>query len=211
MKRPSGRLINIVTLTAIGIAFSACTGSLLETKLPVPTIYVLAAAPPNESNTTASTVDLAISAPTTAPGLDTDRIAVLKETRRLDYYREAQWGAALPQVAQALIVGSLQNQKLFRSVTPEQARVTANYLFDLEVRDFQAEYASESSAPTVRVTFIGSLIRIKDRKLAGVFPVTIAVPASDNRLGAVVEAFESAGRQAALSLGKQAATAIAAN
>jgi cholesterol transport system auxiliary component len=191
------------------ILLSGCTGSLLDSKIPVPTIYVLAAAPAGDGATTAALVDLAVSQPTTAPGLDTERIAVLREARRLDYYREAQWGAALPQVAQSFVVGSLQNQKIFRSVTTEQARVTANYLLDLEVRDFQAEYPNESSAPTVRVTFIGSLIRIKDRKLISVLSATITVPTSENRLGSVIEAFESAGQQAAVSLSKQTAAAIA--
>jgi cholesterol transport system auxiliary component len=198
-----------LTLAATLLMLSACTGSLLESKQPVATIYVLAAAPISVAASASSTVDLAISQPTASPGLDTDRIAVLRETRRLDYYREAQWGAALPQVTQSLVVGSLQNQRLFRSVTTEQARVTANYLLDLEVRDFQAEYANETSAPTVKVTLVGSLIRIKDRKLIGVFPVTITAVASENRQSAVIEAFESAGQQAALALGKQTESALA--
>jgi len=195
----------------IAIMFTACTGSLLETKIPVPTVYVLAAAPAGASTTKAPSVDLAVSQPTTAPGLDTERIAVLRESRRLDYYREAQWGAALPQVAQSLVVGSLRNQNQFRSVTTEQARISSNYLLDLEVRDFQSEYASDSSAPTVRVTLIGALIRIKDRKLIGVFPATATQTASENSLSSVVAAFESAGQQAAVSLGKQTADAIVAN
>jgi cholesterol transport system auxiliary component len=202
--------MNRSLFVVLALSVSACTGSLLQTKTPTPTVYVLAAAPSNGAAATPSNVDLAISQPTAAPGLDTDRIAVLKETHHLDYYREAQWGAALPQVAQALVVGSLQNQKLFRSVTSEQARVTANYLLDLEIRDFQAEYANESSTPTVRITLVGSLIRIKDRKLVAVLTATAALPVADNRLGAVIETFESAGRQASLSLGKQAAEVIGA-
>ncbi len=199
----------IVTL----LMLSGCTGSLLESKLPVPTVYVLAAAPANSAATTANNamaIDLAIGQPTATPGLDTDRIAVLHEARRLDYYREAQWGAALPQVVQALVVGSLQKQNFFRSVTTEQARVTVNYLLDLEVRDFQAEYATDSSPPTIRVTLVGSLIRIKDRKLIGVFPVSVTVTAAANRLGSVVEAFESAAQQDAIALGQQTSKAIAA-
>jgi cholesterol transport system auxiliary component len=200
-----------LTFAALALAMSACTGSLLETKLPVPTIYVLAAAPTSATNAAASTVDLAVSVPSASPGLDTDRIAILKESRQLDYYREAQWGAVLPRVAQTMVVDTMQNQQLFRSVTTEQARVTANYFLDLAVRDFQAEYKNESSPPSVRVTLIGSLIRIKDRKLIAVVPATASVQTTDNRLGAVVEAFESAAQQAALSLGKQTASAIAAN
>jgi cholesterol transport system auxiliary component len=201
------RLSVVAALTSSFVCMSACTGSLLESKIPTPDIYVLAAAAPSE-NGAALPVDMAIARPIAAPGLDTERIAVLHESRRLDYYQEAQWGAVLPQVVQSLIVGSLRNQKLFRSVTTEQARVTVSYLLDLEVRDFQAEYENDSAPPTVKVTVVGSLIRIKDRKLVGTFPTTFGVTATANRLGAVAAAFESAAQQAATSLGKQTASAM---
>jgi cholesterol transport system auxiliary component len=200
-----------VLLSALLLAASGCTGSLLKTSLPVATTYVLAAAPVTTAGEAALTADLAVSQATATPGLDTDRIAVLHEARRLDYYLDTQWGAALPQVVQAMVVGSLQNQKWFRSVTSEQARVNANYWLELEVRDFQAEYASDDAAPIVRVTLVGSLIRIKDRKLLAVQPATITVTATENKLSAVVAAFESAAQQAALSLGRQTVSAINSN
>jgi cholesterol transport system auxiliary component len=173
-------------------------------------MYVLAAAPATDAPATASTVDLAISQAVTTPGLDSERIAVIHGARRLEYYLDAQWGAPLPQVVQAMVVGSLQNQKWFRSVTSEQARVSTNYWLELEVRDFQAEYASEGATPTVRVTLVGSLIRIKDRKLIGVLPATVTVTPTEHKLGAVVAAFESAAQQASVSLGRQTVAAIGA-
>jgi len=202
----------MMRLLAVALLLSlfGCTGSILQSKVPTPSFYVLGAAPSDGTAAAALPVDLAIANPTAAPGLDSDRIAVLHEARRLDYYQDAQWGATLPHVVQSLLVGSLQNQKSFRSVTTEQARVSASFLLDLEVRDFQAEYANESSAPTVRVTLIASLIRIKDRKLVGTFPVTFTATATENRLGAVVAAFESAARQAVSTVGKQTASAVAA-
>jgi len=203
---------HFLLIASWGLFFTGCTGSLLESKTPVSVVYVLnSVSVAREATGAVLPVDIAVSQPTAAPGLDTERIAVLHEARRLDYYRESQWGAVLPLVAQSLVVGSLQNQQLFRSVTTEQSRVTVSYLLDLEVRDFQAEYASEDQAPTVRVTLVGSLIRIKDRKLVGVLPATTTVPAAANRLSAVVAAFEAAAQQAAASLGKQAASAIGSN
>lgn len=203
---------HFLLVASCGLFFTGCTGSLLESKVPVSVVYVLnSASVAHEATGAVLPVDIAVSQPTAAPGLDTERIAVLHEARRLDYYRESQWGAVLPQVAQSLVVGSLQNQQLFRSVTTEQSRVTVSYLLDLEVRDFQAEYASEDQAPTVRVTLVGSLIRIKDRKLIGVLPATVTVPAAANRLSAVIAAFEAAAQQAATSLGKQAASAMGSN
>ena len=196
-------------LVGIVAAISGCTGSLLDSKIPAPTVYVLSAAPAVDDSGPAAPIDLAVSLATAAPGLNTERLAVIHEARRLDYFLNAQWGAALPEVAQNLVVASLQNQHLFRSVMSEQVRVNASYWMELEVRDFQAEYAREGEAPTIRVTFVGSIIRLKDRKLLGIAPATATVVASDNRLGAVVSAFESAAQQAALALGQRTNTLIA--
>jgi len=200
-------VIFAANIAVMALSLSAC-GSLLETDVPAPTIYILKSAPEAANAAPIQNADLAITLAEATPGLNTERIAVLHEGRRLDYYLNAQWGAALPQVVQAVVVGSLQNQKLFRNVATEQARVNTNYWLELEVRDFQAEYEAEGSIPTVRVTLVGSLIRIKDRKLLGVMPATVTVKPTENRLGATVAAFESAAQQAALSLGTQVGAAI---
>ena len=86
------------------------------------------------------------------------------EGRQLDYYRGARWGGSTIEVVQTLLVDSLEDQRLFRSVTAEQARVAGDYVLDVEVRDFQAEYAN-GGAPTAHVTMIGRLIRVVDREL----------------------------------------------
>ncbi|WP_348240321.1 ABC-type transport auxiliary lipoprotein family protein, partial [Salmonella enterica] len=69
-----------------------------------------------------SHVDLAIGRPDVAPGLDTQRIAVLRG-RELDYFRRVQWSGTTQELVQAFLVHSLQDQLYFRSVTAEQARV----------------------------------------------------------------------------------------
>jgi ABC-type uncharacterized transport system auxiliary subunit len=188
---------------------SGCTSGLLETKFPVPTTYVLAplqAAGGGQSQS----ADLTVAIPAPAPGLDTERIATLHDARRLDYYQDARWGATAAEVMQSLLVASLQNQAAFRSVTPEQARVSATHLLDLQLRDFQAEYSSKSAAPTVRVTLIATVVRLKDRKLLASFPATATVQADENRLSAVIAAFESAAQQTAATISKQAYAAVAA-
>jgi ABC-type uncharacterized transport system auxiliary subunit len=198
------KVLSVATL----LLLSACTSGLLETKFDAPTTYVLAPLPAADGKNS-STVDLAVGIPTPAPGLDTERIATLHAARRLDYYRDARWGATAASVVQSLIVASLQNQYVFRSVTPEQARVSATHLLDLQLRDFQAEYASEGATPTVRVTVIATVMRLKDRKLLASFPVAASVPAQENRLDAVVAAFESASQQAIAALNKQTVAALA--
>ena len=157
-----------------------------------------------------SEADLSIGRPDLAPGLDTERIAVLKG-RQLDYYRGAQWGGRATEVVQTLLVDSFEDQQLFRSVTSEQSRVSSEYVLDVSVRDFQAEYASDNDAPTAHVTILGRLIRVTDRQLVETFAATAQSKAADNRLSAVAAAFETAAHKVVLELAQKTAAAIAAD
>jgi cholesterol transport system auxiliary component len=185
---------------------SGCAGSLLETELPPSAQYVLAAAPAATGATPATQADLSIGRPDVAPGLDTPRIAVLKG-QQLDYYRAATWGESAGEVVQALLVGTFEEQRLFRSVTSEQTRVAGNYLLDVEVRDFQAEYGA-SEAPTVHVRLIGRLIRVSDRKLVETLAAEARNAAPDNRMAVVAASFQAAGQQVAVELAQKVASAI---
>ena len=196
-------------LVATVLACGGC-GSLLETKLPASTSYVLAPAPAASAGVARSDADLSIGRPDLAPGLDTERIAVLKG-RQLDYYRGAQWSGRATELVQTLMVDSFEDQQLFRSVTSEQTRVSSEYVLDVSVRDFQAEYASDNDAPTAHVTILGRLIRVTDRQLVETFAATAHSKASDNRLSAVAAAFETAAHKVVLELAQKTAATIAAD
>ncbi|MGH8236710.1 MAG: ABC-type transport auxiliary lipoprotein family protein [Steroidobacteraceae bacterium] len=196
-------------LVATVLACGGC-GSLLETDLPASTSYVLAPAPAASAGVARSDADLSIGRPDLAPGLDTERIAVLKG-RQLDYYRGAQWSGRATELVQTLMVDSFEDQQLFRSVTSEQTRVSSEYVLDVSVRDFQAEYANDSDAPTAHVTIVGRLIRVTDRQLVETFAATAQSKASDNRLSAVAAAFETAAHKVVLELAQKTAAAIAAD
>ncbi len=207
---PMRSVAGIVGLCVASIIGGCSTSSLLDSELPVPVSYLLAPLPPAASPTpsSASQVDLAIGRPDVVPGLDTARIAVLRG-RQLDYYRGVQWGGNTLDVVQTLLVASLQNQRLFRSVTSEQARVSSPYILDTEVRDFQAEYQDGVAEPTVRVTIVGRLVRIADRALVDSVTATATRVARDNRMGAVAEAFEGAAQEVAQTIARETAAAVA--
>ena len=194
------------------VAMLACggCGSLLETKLPANTNYVIPPAPAASAGVTRSEADLSIGRPDLAPGLDTERIAVLKG-QQLDYYRGAQWGGRTSEIVQTLLVDSFEDQQLFRSVTTEQSRVSSDYVLDITVRDFQSEYTSGNEAPTAHVTILCRLIRVVDRQLVQTFAATAQSRASDNRLTAVAAAFETAAHKVALELAQKTAAAISAD
>lgn len=209
----SGRwsfLRSFCVVAAVSLFCVGCGGSIFESNKPVATRYVIASVPAAAApvSSASSQVDLSIGRPDVAPGLDTERIAVLRG-RELDYYRGTQWSGLVAEVVQTFLVSSLQDQQLFRSVTAEQARVSGDYLLDSEVRDFQAEYADGQAAPQARVTIIGRVIRIADRNMIETITATATVPAAVNRMTAVAAAFEVAAQQVALTMSQKAAAVIA--
>jgi cholesterol transport system auxiliary component len=195
---------------AVTLLASTGCGSLLDTDLPASTSYVLAPVPAASTGIARSDADLSIGRPDVAPGLDNERIAVLKG-RQLDYYRGAQWGGRMTELVQTLLVDSFEDQQLFRSVTSEQSRVPGEYVLDVSVRDFQAEYAGGSEAPTAHVTILGRLIRVTDRQLVETFAATAQSKATDNRMSDVAAAFETAAHKVVLELAQKTAATIAAD
>lgn len=201
--------MRIGLLAIVALSCTACsTGSLFDSDTPVPSAYVIAAAPAGSVTGAPTTqVDISIGRPDFAPGLDTDRIAVLKG-RQLDYYRGVRWGGRTVEIVQSMLVSTINDQQLFRSVTAEQARVANDYMLDVEVRNFEADYAN-GAIPEAHVMIIGRLIRVVDRKLVTTVTSDARVAAREERMNGVAAAFESAAQKVALDLAKQTAVAVA--
>lgn len=196
--------IRLLLLGSLATVLCGCFGSLLESKQPVDTIYVLAPPQPVTSPRPVA-VDLSISLPRLAPGLESSRIAVLKG-RELNYYTGARWGAELSQLIQSFLVQTVTGQGSFRSVASADVRVTSDYVLAIEVTHFEAEYA-QADAPRAHVTFIGRLMKVNDRVLVDTLVADASVAAAENRMSAVIAAFEQAAQQAGTQLGEQAAAA----
>lgn len=205
----STRMKTVLVATIAALACAGCsTGSLFDSDVPVPSSYVIApAAAGSLTGVPTTAVDLSIGRPDFAPGLDTDRIAVLKG-RNLDYYRGVRWGGRTVEVVQSVLVGSWNDQNIFRSVTAEQARVANDYIVDMEVRHFEANMA-EGQLPEVHVAIIGRVIRVTDRKLVATVASEARQRATEERMTAVAAAFESATQKVSLDLAKQTATVVA--
>jgi ABC-type uncharacterized transport system auxiliary subunit len=121
--------MRLASLALLSMLLVGCSGSLFQSKLPTITVYVLmpAPSPSSEPSSVMVNADVAVGHPIVAPGLDTERIAVLRG-HVLDYYAGASWGATASVVMQSFLIGSLQNQHLFRGVATEDARVASDYL-----------------------------------------------------------------------------------
>jgi cholesterol transport system auxiliary component len=194
------------------MCLAACTGSLFQSKAAPPTVYLLsagvgAAAPVSPAAPTA--VDLAVLKPRVRPGLESDRIAVLYADRRLDYFADARWSGPLGEVIQDLAVQALRSHANLRTVSGDASVFASPYWLEIEVRDFQAEYASGATAPTVHVNILARLGGSGDRRILGQYAANAQQPAAENRLTAIVDAYAHAADAALAQIAAQAGESLA--
>jgi len=183
-------VIRAILALALVCALSACSGSLFSSKAPAPAIYLLSAHAGTPGPAIAA--DLTVQKVQVRAGLDTDRIAVLYPDRRLDYYAGARWSAPLDEVVQDLVLQSFRARANLRSVSSDASLFTAGYWLEIEVTDFQAEYAAGETRPKVHVRISARMGKATDRRVLNRFEASATQEAADNRLTAIVAAYELA-------------------
>jgi len=178
---------------------TACTGSFFRSKVVPPSIYLLSAPPGTAAASFASAAapatiaaDLAVLKPRVRAGLDTDRIAVLYSDRRLDYFADARWSGPLDDVVQDLAVQAFRNGARLRNVNSDASAFASGYWLEIEVADFQAEYAPAGAPPTINVRLLARVASAGDRNILGSFTAADRQTATDNRMTAIVDAYERA-------------------
>ncbi|MGA2710287.1 MAG: ABC-type transport auxiliary lipoprotein family protein [Steroidobacteraceae bacterium] len=183
-------VIRAILPLALACALTACSGSLFSSKTPAPSIYLLSAHAGTPGPAIAA--DLTVQKVQVRAGLDTDRIAVLYPDRRLDYYAGASWSAPLDEVVQDLVLQSFRARANLRSVSSDASRFTTGYWLEIEVMDFQAEYAAGETRPSIHVVLSARIGKATDRRVLNRFEASATQEAADNRLAAIVAAYELA-------------------
>jgi ABC-type uncharacterized transport system auxiliary subunit len=205
---------NMLAGMCFGMALAGCGGG-LRSGAPAEQFYVLHAAgtaatekgkAADASNTEVVAAVIRVPRPVVHPGLDTDRIAVVRNGNELDYFASSRWGASLPKVLGALAVESLTRQGAFATVVSgETLGMRSDYELLLGGRHFEAFYASSQSLPVARVALDCTLTAGVPRKVLGSCAADAEVAVSENRLGAIVRALEQAAQQALDKAGDSAA------
>jgi cholesterol transport system auxiliary component len=185
-------MVKITAAATLACCAAACGGSLFKTQLPVTQTYQLGALQ-SQASAVSEPLDalLLVARPIVAPGLDTDRIALVHPGRRLDYYAGSSWGAPAPEVIQNVVVASLQNTGRLRGVQRDLANFRPDFILQLDVRAFQAQYEN-GGAPRVRVDLIATIGRLNDRHSVLTFAAVSDEPAAANSMTEVSSAFDRA-------------------
>jgi cholesterol transport system auxiliary component len=151
---------------------------------------------------------LVVQRPEASPGLESERIALLRSEQRFDFYAASHWAAPAPDVVQSVIIDTLRATGAFSAVLDDSAPYAARYSLRCTLRRFEADYTKGGGAPTVFVALDCTLGRHRDRELLASFTAQGSAKAAEDRLNAVVAAFESATAAAMVDLGKAASAAL---
>ncbi|HEY6454487.1 MAG TPA: ABC-type transport auxiliary lipoprotein family protein [Steroidobacteraceae bacterium] len=198
-------------LVSVLLALSGCSG-LLHSTAPALQLYVLATpparvvvtgGPPDALRRAAPTLRVARALP--SPGLNTDRIALLRPGNRLDYYAGSRWSAPLADLVADLELAVLREDPDWGAVADDRSSFNTDYLLQTSVDRFTAEYATESQPPDIRVELHVLLIRRSDGSLVGSFAVSEQARAKENRMASVIAAFSAVAGEAISAVQMQSA------
>jgi cholesterol transport system auxiliary component len=192
------------------LLLASCSG-VFDSQLAAPQTYVLrlpAASPAAAGAATAGSVR--VQRPEAGPGLDSNRIALLRSDRRFDFYAASLWAAPAPDVLESVLVDALRGTGRFAAVFDDATPYSPRYDLRVTLRRFEADYTTGGGAPVVHVVLDCTLGRNRDRALLASFTAQGSAPASEDRLTAVVAAFEAATQVAVSEVTRVTSETVAA-
>ncbi len=148
----------------------------------------------SELEAPASTVPVAMRRPEFAQAVREDRILGVTGTEAA-YIKGARWVSS----AEILFTDSLESafaaqSTRVRLVGPREL-TRAGQALDIDVRTFEARYAAPGAAPVVTIIARVRLLNAQERSVTAERVFTVEQPAGENRVGAIVSAFDSASRE----------------
>ena len=195
------------------ILSGGCSGLFHSTAHPEQTYYLrapAAAAGNGAPATAAVAASLRVGHPVAAPGLDSSHIMLVQADHRMNFYISSRWPAPVADVLEALAVETLRASGAWTSVEDSTSPFPSDYLLQVAVRRFEADYTAGGAVPEVHVTLDCIMGRRAGRDVVATFAVSGAQLATANRLSDVVSAFEQATGAALGALSQQAPQAVRA-
>ncbi|HEY0766676.1 MAG TPA: ABC-type transport auxiliary lipoprotein family protein [Steroidobacteraceae bacterium] len=196
-----------------------CSGLFHSTAQPEQTYYLRAPSAPAGSATPAAGSATPGSPPAVAaslrvgparadPGLNSSHIMLVQADHRMNFYAGSRWPGPVAEVLEALEVETLRASGAWTSVEDSTSPFPSDYLLQVTVRHFEADYSSGGTVPEVHVTLDCTIGRRQGREVVATFVASGTALATANRLSDVVSAFEQATGAALGALSQQAAQAV---
>jgi ABC-type uncharacterized transport system auxiliary subunit len=223
--------MNRLLLVSMVLMVSGCSG-LLKSEAPPVQVYVLrASAPParaaaeqaqaldsartaaaepgsSAAQSNASPPTLQVPRPQADPGLATELITLVQSDHRMDRYAGVSWAGIVPDVVETLAIDTLRASGRWSAVHDAPSPFSADYLLQINIRRFEADYTGGGEAPKVYVTLDCTIARRIGRELLTSFVAEGVADADANRMSSVVAAFEKAANIALAAMAERSAAAV---
>jgi len=160
------------------------------------------------SSSTSSPPTLQVPRPQADPGLNTELITLVQSDHRMDRYAGSSWAGNLQDVVETLAIDTLRASGNWSAVHDAPSPFSADYLLQINIRRFEADYTGGGEAPKVYVTLDCTIARRLGRELLTSFVAEGVADADANRMSSVVAAFEKAANIALASMAVRSAEAI---
>jgi cholesterol transport system auxiliary component len=151
---------------------------------------------------------LQVPRPQADPGLATELITLVRSDHRMDRYAASSWAAPLTDVVETLAIDTLRASGNWAAVHDAPNPFSSDYLLQINIRRFEADYTGGGEAPKVYVTLDCTIARRIGRELLTSFVAEGIADAGANRMSEVVEAFEKAANMALATMAERSAAAI---
>ena len=202
-------MMRFAGFAAIAMLTAGCSNLLHSEAQPVQ-VYVLRATGAGsaavESNV-ATLPSVQLPRPSADPGLATESIVLVRSDHRMDYYLGSRWAGELPDIVETLALDTLRASGKWGAVHESPSPFLADYLLQINIRRFEADYTGGNAAPKVHVVLDCTLAKRVGRELVTSFVAEADADATENRLSAVVTAFETAANAALVTLADRSAAA----
>ena len=159
----------------------------------------------------AEPMSLRVVRPLADPGLDTTHIMLVQADHRMNFYSGSRWPAPAPELLEALAVQTLRASGEWASVQDSASPFPADYLLQLHVRRFEADYTQGGEAPSAQVVLDCTVGRRQGREVLATFTAAGSAAAGTNHLSQVVAAFEQATGAALNALALQSVQSVRAD
>jgi cholesterol transport system auxiliary component len=185
-----------LVVAALALAPAACSGGLLGGGSG-PSLYSLTALPDFPPNLPELKSQLLIEMPDSSDALNSRKIALRRNSLSFDYFADSNWTDNAPAMVQTLLVDSFAHSGRAPAVARDTLSLRGDFMLRSELRHFEADYAGAAGdLPVVRIELGLMLVRLPDRSVIGSRAVTAAAKPGENRVPAIVAAFDQAMHEA---------------
>lgn len=188
------------------LAVLTLTGCIsLKDDTPPPTLFLVNAQYNSQEQKTELPYAITVDKPKVVSGLNTDRIALVKDDGRvLDYFAEARWNGRLENIFQDFIIETLENQFRIVSISDSVVDQKADYKILTNIRDFQAEYedGNLNKTPILKLSMAVSILRLRDNEILARYNIHEQQASKSNTLTDVTHGLEELAQKAFMDVNK---------